>query len=141
MPPIVLADILTDILAWDSPAPHPPSFLFEWSMDAAQHNLRVLQEHNCNLREAIWAQPFSSITPGSEFRPVSVLERLCGNHPLWPCVRWYLTAGASWPMEPISEEDRLHDLRHIIRRGNHKSAIVDEARVVQILQDEVQNMW
>jgi hypothetical protein len=44
-------------------------------------------------------------------------------------------------MEPITEEDRLHDLREIIRQGNHKSAIADEARVVKLLQDEVRHMW
>jgi hypothetical protein len=44
-------------------------------------------------------------------------------------------------MEPISEADRLHDLRANIRRGNHKSAIIDEARVITILQDEVRHMW
>jgi hypothetical protein len=52
-------------------------------------------------------------------------------------VRQYLTHGTACTLAPITQVDRLRDLRAIIRRGNHKSAITDEARVVKILQDEV----
>lgn len=138
---MVLHDILHDILSWESPQPFPPEFRFEWSNAAAQHNLDVLRRYHLNLDRAIRVQPFSSVTIGSEFRPVSVLAPLCGAHPLWHRVRRSLTDGTSWQLEPISEEDRLHDLGAIVRRGNHKSAIVNQEKVVQILKDEVKHMW
>ena len=88
---MVLHDILHDILSWESPQPLPTEFRFEWSNDAAQHNLAVLRRYHLNLDHAIRAQPFSSVTIGSEFRPVSVLAPLCSAHPLWPRVYRSLT--------------------------------------------------
>jgi hypothetical protein len=93
MPPIILQDVLS--LAWVSPVPLPPSFRFEWSNAAAQHNMFLTQ--------AIWTQPFSSITFSSEFQPVPILEPLCGHHPLWPCLHQYLTCGTTCPMLPLAK--------------------------------------
>ena len=56
-------------------------------------------------------------------------------------MRRYLTLGTECNFDPITETDRLQDLRAIIRRGNHKSAVQDEAKVIAILQDEVKHMW
>ena len=67
MPPMVLREILSSILAWETPTPLPSEFLFEWSPSTAQHNLQVLRRYQMDLDAAIWAQPFSGITPGSEF--------------------------------------------------------------------------
>jgi hypothetical protein len=94
-----------------------------------------------DLDRATRAQPFSSITLGSKFRPVMVLEPLCYAHPLWPRVRQYLTHGTACTLAPLQEVDRLRDLSAMVRRGNHKSALRDQARVIDILKDEVQHMW
>ena len=37
-------------------------------------------------------------------------------------IKSIITNGASYPMEPISEKDRLEDIRFHLQRGNHKSA-------------------
>jgi hypothetical protein len=95
MPPLVLHKILSKVVAWQSPTPSPPEFRFEWSPSAARHNLLVLRKYHMDLDAAIRAQPFSTLTPGSEFRPVTVLEPLCGGHPLWPRIRQYLTTAPS----------------------------------------------
>jgi hypothetical protein len=51
----------------------PTEFRFEWSTEAADHNLAVLKRHALDLDIALAAQLFSSLTPGSEFRPVELL--------------------------------------------------------------------
>ena len=94
-----------------------------------------------DLDAAIRAQPFSGITPGSEFRPVDVLAPLCSGHPLWPRVRQYLTQGTECSMTPIAETDCLQDLQLMLARGNHKSALDDIKQVTSMLKDEVHHMW
>jgi hypothetical protein len=59
-----------------------------------------------DLGRAITAQPFSTLTIGSEFRHVSVLELLCHYHPLWPRVSTWLSTGVQYPLRPLPEEDR-----------------------------------
>ena len=70
MPPLVLHEILSKVVAWQSPTPSPPEFRFEWS-PAARHNLLVLRKYHMDLDAAIRAQPFSTLTPGSEFCPIT----------------------------------------------------------------------
>jgi hypothetical protein len=138
---MVLREILFQVVAWQSPPPSPPEFQFKWSSSATWHNPHVLRKYHMDLNAAIRAQPFSTITPGSEFCPVAVLQPLCGGHPLWPRVRQYLTHGTECPLQPIAETDRLQDLRLMLQRGNHKSAIRALHRVIELLQDEVKHMW
>ena len=63
---------------------HPVAFRFDWSDAAARHNLDVLRSYHLNLAAAIAAQPFSTVTPGSEIRAASLLSPLLSQHPLWP---------------------------------------------------------
>jgi hypothetical protein len=44
-------------------------------------------------------------------------------------------------MTPIAETDRLQDLRLMLARGNHKSALDNIDKVTSMLQDEVHHMW
>jgi hypothetical protein len=141
MPPLVLRDILSDIVAWSSPAPAPTEFRFEWSDSAARHNLHILQRYDMDLDRAIRAQPFSSLSLGSEFRPVSVLAPLCQHHPLWPRVRQYLTNGTECTMAPLPETDRLEDLHAMLKRGNHASASRSMDTVIEMFKEEVRHMW
>ena len=85
--------------------------------------------------------PFSSLTMGSEFWPVAVLEPLCLLHPLWPQVCCWLMEGASYPLDPVSDEDHLANLSAIMARGNHKSASVLNAHMVWMLAAEVKHGW
>jgi hypothetical protein len=115
MPSLVLQDLVSQALAWTPPTPGPPAFRFEWSLAAADHNLDILRQHGGDLARALQAQPFSTLSLGSEFRPVHILEPLCGRHPLWPRVRQYLTTGVECPLLPLAEPDRLRDLHLNLR--------------------------
>ena len=51
----------------------------------------------------------------------STLEGLLGDHPLWPHLSKILQDGAEFPLQPLSDEDRMTDLSFHMNRGNHKS--------------------
>jgi len=49
--------------------------------------------------------------------------------------------GVDYPLEPISEEDRLTDLHANFERGNHQSATYNSDRLVSMLTEEVHRGW
>jgi len=95
-----------------------------------------------DLGQALQAQPFSSLSVGSEFRPASVLAPLCDWHPLWHCVQCWLSLGIDYPLSPLSDDDRLADLTANLARGNHQSATFNLHHLTgMMLQDEVKRGW
>jgi hypothetical protein len=99
-----------------------PSVQFQASAEAALHNWNMLQEKENNLPRLLLEQPFSVMTPGSEFRPVRHLAGLLASHPLWG--RWEvgLNHGVTYPLEPYSDHGTKLDLAAQLKRGNHQSA-------------------
>ncbi|KAI2489537.1 hypothetical protein MHU86_25068 [Fragilaria crotonensis] len=97
-----LADALATILHSGQPRTHATEFRFDWTHDAARHNLAVLQRYALDLDAALRAQPFSALTLGSEFRHRT--SRSC------PPTLWRVFRSASRrgrvPFE-ISDSDRL----------------------------------
>jgi hypothetical protein len=127
-----LADALASILGAPQPTTQPTEFRFKWSIASAEHNLAVLQRHALDLETALAAQPFSSLTPGSEFRPVALLAPLLSMHPLWPKFLERISTGAELPLREIADADRI---------GNHKSAQGHEAKLIDMLKEEVDRGW
>ena len=115
----------------------PPLFKFEWSTDAARHNMEVLSEFNFDFQAALQAQIHTPVGLGSEFRRPSVLEPLLIRHPLWPKLKGLLLHGAQIPRQPISADDRQRDLDYHLKRGNHKSASIHADKVKTNLSDDV----
>ena len=136
-----LADALASILSAPRPTTHPTEFRLEWSHDAAAHNLAVLRRYSLDLGAAIRAQPFSALTPGSEFRPPELLAPFLSAHPLWGRFQDRISEGAEFPLREISETDRLADVRANLARGNHKSARGHEAKLIEMLKEEVERGW
>jgi hypothetical protein len=141
IPPLVLLHHLEQALSWNVPPLLPTAFQFQWTASAAQHNLEILAAFDYDLGRAIAAQPGTIVTPGCEFRPTSLLRPLCGHHPLWPRASEWLTSGVVFPTLPISEDDRLVDLRAMLARGNHQSAKLQAPRLEKMMQVEVQHGW
>jgi hypothetical protein len=46
-------------------------------------NWEIPQGYDMDLAKALQAQPYSTLTIGSEFQPTHVLEPLLQHHPLW----------------------------------------------------------
>jgi len=89
----------------DTPV-HPP-LIFKLSQDAAIHNMNVLQAHGDSIQNLFEACQGSFISPGSEFRLVALLEKLFMHHHNWPMIQASMTRGSTWPLTPITKEDRV----------------------------------
>jgi hypothetical protein len=110
-------------------------FRFENSTEAALHNAIVLEQYNFNVNDAITAQDNSQVMFGSEFKHPTFLEELLHDHPNWKHLKQILLFGATFPLKPISDKDRMLDLDYHFQRGNHKSAI-DHKTILDKLIDE-----
>ncbi len=64
----------------------------------------------------------AALSYGSEFKPPRILKHLFKNHPLWPRMEQLLLNGSQWPLDEISEDDRVADLHKALVFGNHKGA-------------------
>jgi hypothetical protein len=62
---------------------HKLSVQFQAPAKAALHNRKKLRENGNNLPRLLLEQPFSVMTPGSEFWSVKHLAGLLANHSLW----------------------------------------------------------
>jgi hypothetical protein len=76
-----LHEFVTAILSTSPPLTSPTEFMFAWTPSAAAHNLAVLRRYDMRLGAAIAAQPFSTLSPGSEFRSAELLAPLLSCHP------------------------------------------------------------
>lgn len=136
-----LPSLLQAILVDAGPPTHPSDFHFQWTPLAAAHNAAILRQFDYDIGRALRALPFSTLTPGSEFRAPHLLAPLLSRHPLWPRFLERITLGAEFPLTPISDADRLLDVAAALARGNHKSAQGHEAKLIDMLKDEVAYGW
>jgi hypothetical protein len=139
--PSELCKVLDNALAWKPPQTCKTEFAFQWTKAAADHNLATLQKYGFDLAEALDEQPFSALTVGSEFRAPSVLAPFSQLHPLWPKVSQMLVSGCDYVLLPLTEADRLEDIRANMMRGNHQSATQHAERIQQMMESEVTNGW
>ena len=119
-------------------------FRFEKSIEAAEHNAKIIQEHNYDFVETMKSQSNTVLTVGTEFRKVETLEKLLKHRNDWNEIKDILSNGVWYPMknEP-DEETRLNDLKALIERGNHKSASSEDAlkRITKIYGKEINKAW
>jgi hypothetical protein len=128
-------------LAWTTSARSAPIFDFRMNSSAATKNFETLQKAEFNLQSLIMADESSPIRPGSEFRPVHLLEPIFNAHPLWPRMKNSLSCGATLVLEDIPDSDRLTLLDTAISYGNHKSAGLHSELLLPQLQQEVEKGW
>jgi hypothetical protein len=128
-------------LKWKQSKLSKPIFKFELSLKAAEENTKVLEAYEYNLTKIINQDAQSILKPGSEFRPISLLEAMFQGHPLWERMKNILTTGAHSPLTELSEDDRQADLKTAIEYGNHKGAINEGERVIKELESEINQGW
>ena len=85
--------------------PTKPLFKFELSAEAALHNMKLLQSNGNSIHAFIKNHQGSIVSPGSEFRPVNVLEPLFLHHRNWASIQKNLLEGSHWPLHPIPNAD------------------------------------
>jgi hypothetical protein len=66
-------------------SPAPSNFRFDFSLAAAEHNSKILASANFHLGKAIDDHnKFTTLTMGSELRPIQQLDQLLSHHPNYP---------------------------------------------------------
>ena len=80
--PTWLLEAIKSVAGMDLPPIVPSSFQFHATTEAAKHNQKIIKFHG-GLEQEIEAQPNSTVSYGSEFRPPWCLRRLMHHHALW----------------------------------------------------------
>ncbi len=140
-PQAQLLQSIRTALSWKPKARTVPIFKFEFSEEAAAHNFDILQQHDFDLNKIMLHDPHSPLRPGSEFRPVGLLEPILGTHFLWPRVRDTMLHGAHYHLFPLDDALRHQDLEEAIVFGNHKSAIKHGPETLATLRKEISKGW
>ena len=116
-------------------------FKFEVNPEAASFNFNLLRDNNFDL-DSLLNPPVRCMTSyGSEFKTAEELEGLLARHPRWEALRDKLSKGCEYPLEDITEEQRVLDLRERLERGNHKSASRHEDFLSKAMEKEVKKGW
>ena len=103
--------------------PRSSPFVHETNLEAAEKNSSLIASFDFDLQRLIDAFPESTISPGSEFRPVQDIQQVLGSHPFWPKIWDILTNGASYTFKTLPPDcDRLKENEAIFEYGNHASA-------------------
>jgi hypothetical protein len=103
--------------------------------------MTILKKFGDSIQNLIMHCPGLIFSPGSEFRPPDVLEKLFLHHHNWPVIKRILESGSLWPLDPIMDGDRIAKNNEFIQRGNNKSAIKYEEEYDKILRTEVKQGW
>ena len=135
-----LIPAIKEILITPLPPTNKPTFAFEPTIQAAEHNRSIIQRYG-SVDAAITAQPNTICSYESDFRPAIVLKPLMHRHPLWRKVSTILSKGSDYPLRPISETDRKGDLTAAMKYGNHKSIQQNQDEFETHMRNEIKQGW
>jgi hypothetical protein len=137
-PPSTLVSNLKKVAQMEVEAPLHPNVRFGTDANSAGFNTEVLRQNDYDLEKVIAANPGTTLDFGSEFRPVEQLEMILGHHPNFNEFKEIVSNGMPYRMSrELSEEDRLKELKAVLKRGNHKSAQQNEAEAKRLLTKDV----
>jgi hypothetical protein len=133
--------LIESLCTAECPEPTLQPFIFEGTAAASHHNKTILSTYLHHLGNVIGDFPNSSISYGSEFRPIHQLEPLLQHHPSWPKFCDLLTHGSRYPVQDRNPMDRTRDLAFFQDYGNHKSASTPEGTTLALtlLEGDVQS--
>ncbi len=120
------------------PVPKAPPIQFSTNPEALEHNARLLKAHHYSMDVLISPHQATTLTYGSEFRPIAQLEGVLGKDPHFPQLRTILTEGMDFRFNrTLRETERITELEQILSRGNHKSAEDEPDAVARLLAKDV----
>ena len=106
-------------------------FEFQDTLEAAQLNSEVLKKYEYNFEKAVAGENNSILTPGTEFRKVENIEKIWKHRENWEKIKSILINGCTYPLQNEQDEKtRKKDLEAMVTRGNHKSALTPDHRIV-----------
>lgn len=103
--------------------------------------MKILQFHNNSIQNVLDAYQGLFISPGSEFRPPYLLEKLFMHHHNWWAISKSLSQGSQWPLRPLLDSGRIAKNNEFISRGNHKSALKYGEEYVKIIEAGISQGW
>lgn len=122
-----LIQTIAQICSYEEQTLQAIGFIFENSIQAAEWNSKVLKSYQYDYEKAVSAQPFSMVTPGSEFRDIQHIQMIWKYRENWIKLHDIITQGVTYPLQDCpSEQVRMSDLKACVSRGNHKSALKRE---------------
>eukprot|EP00957_Ditylum_brightwellii_P134741 10272702-Ditylum_brightwellii.AAC.1 len=90
-------------------------------MAVVEHNANVLCTFQFDVKSYIHSQDDTTVSYGSEFRPVAELDTLLSHHSNWPSLCNNIDLGIDYPLTAIDNDTRVQQLHQAQERGNHKS--------------------
>ena len=139
---IDLANTIKDLLHQKQSKLTDPELRFDISPEAASSNLELLKKHEFDLKKLCNNGKGTSATKfGSEFKDVSILNKLLDRHPRWHRFKTQLTEGVDFHVEDMDDDLRKRDLTNAYNRGNHKSADENNLFLTNALKNEIVKGW
>ncbi len=97
----------------------------------------MLKRFELCITRALDAQQDSPLGFGSEFRKAATLRPLLHRHPNWIRFESLLNEGSNWPLDDISEDDRIKDMNEALIFGNHKGASAEPELLSSLVRNDV----
>ena len=102
-------------------------FKFKDSTKAAEWNSQVLEKHDYDFVKAVENENNTILTPGAEFRKIWSIKQVWKFRNNWEKIESILKNGCIYPLkEKRTETIRQQDLKAMVERGNHKSALTPD---------------
>jgi len=117
-------------------------FQFDNSRSSAKFNTKLIKHSDYDLDKCLNKQKHTILSPGSEFRNIKHIKKLLQHHEDWKEIRDIISKGCDYQLGPdADEETRRSDLKAMLARGNHKSAIKNIETLQKAFTKEVKKGW
>jgi hypothetical protein len=120
------------------PIPEKATIRFEVSANAADYNADLLRSLNYSIPDLLKSQRGTTVSFGSEFRPVNQVRRLLSKHPGFGELEQILMYRMDYRyIDELTNNERLSEMLANLQRGNHKSAQDESDQVAKLLKKDV----
>ena len=124
--------------------PVKSKFIFENTIDAAESNMKLIQEYDFNIDNIFKSEPDSTIQPKFEFRDQSIVSDLFDLSTDGEKLKNICFQGVTYPFRDdvdTSDETRIADAEYWLEKGNNNSAKGEEVLIHKMIGKEVSNSW
>ena len=136
-------DTILSVFHSKTPTPSASPFIHCRTLQAAKTNAELIATFDYDLQKTFNAFPGSTISPGSEFRPIHILRPLLQGHPYWPKIEHDLRFGASYKFKAAATDDSARQAENeaLIQYGNHSSAKKRPKALIKVSQKDSEHGW
>ena len=117
-----LVESIKELIESEENPPKKSIFKFENTLEASNHNGKILRSCNYDYEKILEKQKDTNIYYGSEFRQVYKLRELLHLHRDWNRLETFLTKGTDTVFKHVDDDIIKKDCEENMKRGNHKSS-------------------